>query len=78
MAPRDLIGQRLDEFGVHRAGGDSHMVAFGGEMKSRPDEGAKRKGAENGDQPGVAQEHPHPASHHMFERADTHGVTVTR
>ena len=33
---------------------------------------------QNCHEPSVAQEHPHPASHHMFERLDTHGPARLR
>ena len=33
----DLVGQRLDEFGVHWTGGDPHMVGFGGKIEARPE-----------------------------------------
>ena len=75
MTVCDLIGQRLNKLAVQRTGGDPHMVGFGGEIEASPHGGAEDNGTENAEKPGMAQKHPHPASHHMFKRLETHGVT---
>jgi hypothetical protein len=71
----ELVGQRVHESGIERPGGDPHIVAGHREMDRGPDGSTEQERTEYGHEPGVAQKHPHPASHHVFKRLVTHGPT---
>ena len=62
----NLLRQSVNELGVGRIGGDPHVLRLGREIKGGPDGAGHGKGAENGNEPGVAQKSAHAVAHNMF------------